>query len=421
MRVEAMNNDGITELTTKCCVVGGGPAGMMLGFLLARAGVDVVVMEKHGDFLRDFRGDTVHPSTLELMHELGLLDELLKRPHQEVAQLGAEIGNDFMPIADFSYLPTRCKFIALMPQWDFLNFLSEHAKTYSTFALRMKSEATGLLEENGRVVGVKATTESGELHVRADLIVGADGRGSIIRQSAGFEVEDLGAPMDVLWFRLSRKSSDPPQTVGRINIGVIFIMLNRGDYWQCGFVISKGKLEQLQKQGLDKFRDRIVEVAPFTADRVDELKDWDQIKLLTVKVDRLQKWYREGLLCIGDSAHAMSPIGGVGINLAVQDAVATANILYEPLLRRACSEVDLQKVQKRRTFPTKMTQGMQVFLQRKFVAHTLESQELIKLPWFVRLIAAIPILHAIPAAIVGIGFRAEHIHSPDVQGSRKSN
>jgi 2-polyprenyl-6-methoxyphenol hydroxylase-like FAD-dependent oxidoreductase len=409
-------NDGITELTTKCCVVGGGPAGMMLGFLLARAGVDVVVMEKHGDFLRDFRGDTVHPSTLELMHELGLLDELLKRPHSEVAQLGAEIGNDFMPIADFSYLPTRCKFIALMPQWDFLNFLSEHAKTYSTFTLKMKSEATGLLEENGRVVGVKATTESGELNVRADLVVGADGRGSIIRQSAGFEVEDLGAPMDVLWFRFSRKSSDPPQTVGRINIGVIFIMLNREDYWQCGYVIAKGKLEQLKQEGLDKFREKIIAVAPFTADRVDELKDWDQIKLLTVKVDRLHKWFRDGLLCIGDSAHAMSPIGGVGINLAVQDAVATANILYEPLLRRACSEVELQKVQKRRTFPTKMTQGMQVFLQRKFVTQALESTKLIKLPWFVRLIAAIPILHAIPAAVVGIGFRAEHIHSPDVKG-----
>jgi 2-polyprenyl-6-methoxyphenol hydroxylase-like FAD-dependent oxidoreductase len=411
------NNEGITELKTKCCVVGGGPAGMMLGFLLARAGVDVVVLEKHGDFLRDFRGDTVHPSTLELMHELGLLDELLKRPHQQVTKLGAEIGEQFMPMADFSYLPTKCKFIALMPQWDFLNFLAEHAKTYPTFTLRMKSEATGLEIENGRVVGVRATTESGELHVRADLVVGADGRGSIIRQSAGFEIEDLGAPMDVLWFRFPRKSSDPPQTVGRINIGVIFIMLNREDYWQCGYVIAKGKLEQLKTEGLDKFREKVIAVAPFTADRVDELKDWDQIKLLTVKVDRLQKWHRDGLLCIGDSAHAMSPIGGVGINLAVQDAVATANLLYEPLLRGACSELELQKVQERRTFPTKITQVLQVFLQRKFITKTLESSKLIKLPWFVRLIAAIPILHAIPAAVVGIGFRAEHIHSPDVRAS----
>ncbi len=392
---------------------------MMLGFLLARAGVDVVVLEKHGDFLRDFRGDTVHPSTLQVMHELGILDKLLERPHQEVVQLGGQFGEDFVPLGDFSYLTTKCRFIAFMPQWEFLNFLSETAKKYSTFVLRMNTEAAGLIEESGRIVGVKAITKSGELHVRADLVVGADGRSSVIREAAGLTVEDIGAPMDVLWLRLSRKDSDPPQTFGRVNAGVIFIMLNRGTYWQCGYVIEKGKLDQLRAEGLENFRNRINEVAPFVADRTDELQSWDDIKLLTVKVDRLKTWYRQGLLCIGDAAHAMSPIGGVGINLAIQDAVATANILYKPLLQKACSEADLKRVQERRLFPTQMTQGLQVALQNNFVKRTLESAKSMSLPWPMQLFKAIPFLRAIPAAVIGIGFRAEHVHTPAIKTDKE--
>jgi 2-polyprenyl-6-methoxyphenol hydroxylase-like FAD-dependent oxidoreductase len=317
-----------------------------------------------------------------------------------------------MPLADFSYLTTKCPFIAFMPQWEFLNFLSETARRYSAFSLKMNAEATGLIEESGRVVGVKAVTTYGEMHVRADLVVGADGRSSIIRESAGLIVDEVGAPMDVLWFHLSRKNSDPPQTFGRVNAGVILIMLNRDTYWQCGFVIQKGKIDQLRGEGLDRFRQRIREIAPFVADRASELRSWEDIKLLTVKVDRLKTWYRQGLLCIGDAAHAMSPIGGVGINLAIQDAVATANILYKPLLLRTCSEADLKRVQDRRSYPTRMTQGLQVELQNRFVKRTLESTKPISAPWILHLFKAIPLLRAIPAAVIGIGFRAEHVRTP---------
>ena len=407
-----MTNHTALEMTTTCCVVGGGPAGMMLGFLLARAGVEVVVLEKHGDFLRDFRGDTVHPSTLELMSELGILDELLKRPHQQVSQIGAQIGSEFVMIADFSRLSTHCKFLAFMPQWEFLNFIAEQAKQFSTFKLRMTAEATDLIEESGRIVGVKAKTPEGELHVRAQLVVGADGRGSITRQRAGFEVIDAAAPMDVLWLRMSRKESDPGQTLGRIDTGVIFIMLNREDYWQCGFVIPKGKLEELRTEGLDAFRQRVIKVAPFMADRLDEIKSWDDVKLLTVKVDRLTKWHREGLLCIGDAAHAMSPIGGVGINLAIQDAIATANALWKPLSEGTCGETDLQKVQERRLYPTRMTQRLQIFLQKNFVQKALESDKPMSLPLAMRLFKTVPRLRGIPAQVLGVGFRPEHIHSP---------
>ncbi len=319
------------QITTRCCIAGGGPAGMMLGFLLARAGVPVVVLEKHKDFLRDFRGDTVHPSTLELMYELGLLDEFLKLPHQKIETLSGQVGAERVTMADFTHLPTHCKYIALMPQWDFLNFLADHGKRYKTFDLRMQTEATDLIEEGGRIVGLRANTPDGALDIRADLVIGADGRHSTVREQAGLKGDDYGAPMDVLWFRLSRKASDETETFGHIEAGMMLVMLDRGDYWQCAFVIPKGGIERVKAKGLDAFRERVVWMSPFLADRIGELKSWDDIKLLSVAVDRLQQWWRPGLLCIGDAAHAMSPIGGVGINLAVQDAVAAANRLAAPL------------------------------------------------------------------------------------------
>lgn len=397
------------QLQTQCCIVGGGPAGMMAGFLLARAGVDVIVLEKHGDFLRDFRGDTVHPSTLELMYELGILDEFLKRSHQEVKQVGAQIGDQYIPFADFTHVPTHCKFIALMPQWDFLQFIAEYAKRYSNFRLMMQSDVTDLLIENGRVAGVIATTPNGSLKVRADLSIGADGRSSIVREQAGFKILDIGAPMDVLWMRVSRKESDPPQTLGRVDIGHVFIMLNRGNYWQCGFVIAKGEIDDLKAKGIESFRQNIVEIAPFLNDRIGELKDWNDIKLLTVKVDRLEKWYRQGLLCIGDASHAMSPVGGVGINLAIQDAVAAANILADSLLRGNCDLENLSAVQERREFPTHATQKLQVLIQNKVISKVLKSRQKLSVPWILKLFHSLPILRRIPAYVIGIGFRPEHV------------
>jgi 2-polyprenyl-6-methoxyphenol hydroxylase-like FAD-dependent oxidoreductase len=310
-------------IRTTCCIAGGGPAGMMLGYLLARAGVNVVVLEKHKDFLRDFRGDTIHPSTLELMYELGLLDEFLKLPHQKVETLSAQIGDERVVMADFRHLPTHCKFVAFMPQWDFLNFLAEKAKAFgSRFDLRMRAEATTLIERNGRVAGLRATTPDGELEIKADLVVGCDGRHSTVRAQAGLPGDDYGAPMDVLWFRVSRKASDNTETFGHAEAGVLLVMLDRGDYWQCAYVIPKGGIEEVKARGLDAFRQRVAALSPFLRDRVGEIASWDDVKLLSVAVDRLRRWHRPGLICIGDAAHAMSPVGGVGINLAVQDAVA---------------------------------------------------------------------------------------------------
>jgi len=400
---------------TRCCIAGGGPAGMMLGFLLARTGIDVFVLEKHADFLRDFRGDTIHPSTLEIMHELGILDEFLKRPHQEIRELAGQVGQDIVTIADFTHLPTHCRFLAFMPQWDFLDFITEQARRYSTFHLKMQAEVTDLIEEKGAVAGVHVKTPDGRLQIRAQLTVGADGRHSVVRERAGLEVINLGAPMDVMWMRISRRPTDRGQTFGHIDRGKILVLLNREDYWQCAFVIAKSTADTIRRRGLESFRDEIAALAPFLRDRTGELQDWEQISLLTVAVDRLSRWSRPGLLCIGDAAHAMSPIGGVGINLAIQDAVATANILGPKLLQGTPSESELYAVQQRRNFPTRATQGLQIVIQNNVIRRVLGSAKPLTLPWLLKLLRRWPILRRIPARVIGVGFRPEHVKTPEVR------
>jgi 2-polyprenyl-6-methoxyphenol hydroxylase-like FAD-dependent oxidoreductase len=406
--------DAMTDpvIATQCCIAGGGPAGMMLGLLLARAGVDTVVLEKHGDFLRDFRGDTIHPSTLEVMHELGLLDGLLQLPHQKATTISGSAGGLTVPVADFSHLKTRCRYIVFMPQWDFLSFLATEAQLYPHFRLLMRTEAETLIEDGGRVVGARAIGPDGPLEIRADLVVGADGRHSTVRDRAGFTVDALGAPMDVLWFALSRKPSDPEDTMGVFGNGRIFVMINRGTQWQCGYVIAKGTLAEIEAKGLRAFRQSVATLAPIVADRAGELDDWDKIKLLTVGVDRLRRWHRPGVLCIGDAAHTMSPVGGVGINLAIQDAVATANLLAAPLREKRLTEDDLAAVQRRRELPTRLTQRAQVFIQNRVISRVLGGPGGTSPPLAIRLLARFPMLRRIPARLVGIGVRPEHVRTP---------
>jgi 2-polyprenyl-6-methoxyphenol hydroxylase-like FAD-dependent oxidoreductase len=402
----------VASTKTTCCIVGGGPAGMMLAFLLARSGIPVIAMEKHADFLRDFRGDTVHPSTLEMMHELGLLEEFLQLPHSVVRQISLQIGEDRLIIGHFDHLPVHCKFIALMPQWDFLNFLADHGRRYPTFDLHMQTEAVDLIEENGRVVGVRARTMQDAVEIRADLVVGCDGRHSTIRAKADLKSDDYGAPMDVMWFRLSRKPSDSEETFGHIEDGRMMVMLNRTDYWQCAYVIPKGTADEVKQAGLDKFRKTVAEMSPFASDRVNEIESWDTVKLLTVAVDRLRRWYRPGLICIGDAAHAMSPIGGVGINLAVQDAVAAANILAEPLRRRAVTIETLRAVQRRREFPTRFTQRLQILVQNNIIGPALMGRRP-KAPLFMKMLQW-PLLRRIPGRLLALGIRPEHVRTPDM-------
>ena len=399
-------------VTTRCCIAGGGPAGMMLGFLLARAGVDAIVLEKHKDFFRDFRGDTIHPSTLELMHELGLLDEFLKVPHQTVSRMTFQVGAELIPMVDFSHLPTRCKFVALMPQWDFLDFIAKQGKRYPKFNLRMETEATDLIFDGDTVTGLRAKSPEGELEIRAALVVGCDGRHSTVRQSAKLEVEDIGAPIDVLWFRLSRRDGDTDETSGHIEAGQMMVMLNRGDYWQCAYVIPKGGSDKVKAEGLARFRERVLALSPGLSDRIEEIRSFDDVKLLTVAIDRLREWHKPGVLCVGDAAHAMSPVGGVGINLAIQDAVAAANILAGPLRNGAVALEHLAAVQRRREFPMQVIQRIQVLIQNNLLSPALASSERPKPPLIMRLIAWVPLLRRIPARVLAVGVRPEHVQTP---------
>jgi 2-polyprenyl-6-methoxyphenol hydroxylase-like FAD-dependent oxidoreductase len=401
-------------LHVQCCIAGGGPAGMMLGYLLGRAGVNTVVLEKHADFLRDFRGDTVHPSTLMIMQELGLLDEFLTLPHSEIRALEAEIGNRRIKIAEFAHVPTPCKFIALMPQWDFLNFLSDKGRRFPKLKVLMSAQVTSLVETAGRVVGVNATTAQGPVEIHADLVVGCDGRTSTVRSASGLVVQVLGSPIDVLWFRLSKKAGDPTQVLGRLGVNTMIVTIDRTDYWQCAFVIGKGGIGRVHEAGLETFKTAVADGARFLADRVDELKSFDDIKLLSVTVDRLTTWSKPGLLCIGDAAHAMSPVGGVGINLAIQDAVATANLLAAKLKAGTLQDDDLDRVRQRRLFPVKVIQGLQIAVHNRVLKPMLSGGDRpLKIPWVMKLLNSNAWLRRWPAQVLGLGVRPEHVRSPD--------
>ena len=401
--------------STQCCIVGGGPAGMMLGYLLARAGVQTTVLEKHGDFLRDFRGDTVHPSTLRIMDELGLLDDFLQRPHQRLRKLSGMFGAQRVQLGDFSGLPERYAFVAMMPQWEFLDFLSEKASSLAAFTVRMRANVSSLIvEADGRVTGVRGSAAEGDFEVRTGCTIGCDGRHSTVRAAAGLAVEDIGAPIDVLWFRVGRNASGDDSSLARVVPGHFVVTIDRGDYWQCAFVIPKGGAEALQRQDIEVFRAQVVATAPLLAPHIGDLRSWDDVKLLTVTVDRLLHWSKPGLLCIGDAAHAMSPVGGVGINLAIQDAVAAANLLAAKLRAGPVSEADLDAVRKRRLWPTKATQAMQVAMQNNVLVRVMgsRSESDLQVPLPMRVLTAMPALQRLFARLLGMGIRPEHVHSP---------
>jgi 2-polyprenyl-6-methoxyphenol hydroxylase-like FAD-dependent oxidoreductase len=404
-----------SEITTQCCIAGGGPAGLMLGFLLARAGVHSIVLEKHEDFLRDFRGDTIHPSTLTVLQDLGLLEAFLQLPHQEISELTGEVYGETVTLADFRHLPAARPFMVLIPQWDFLDFIAREAKRLPNFELRMGAKAIAVIQENGAIVGVEAEQAGQRLAIRADLVVAADGRHTTLRGSSGLVSEDLGAPIDVLWFRLARHASDPSRTGGSIRPGAMLVTLNRDTYWQCAYVIPKGSLESLQAQGIAAFREKVVHVAPFLAHAVPALASWEQVKLLSVQISRMPRWWREGFLCIGDAAHAMSPVGGVGINLAAQDAVAASNILAQPLRDDCLRDEDLAAVQRRRDWPARVTQRVQVAVQNEVLSPVLAAtQAPSHVPLPVKLLQRLPMLRRLPARLVGIGVRPERVQTKPI-------
>jgi len=400
-------------ITTRCCIVGGGPAGMMLGYLLGRAGIDTLVLEKHADFFRDFRGDTVHPSTLQVMDELGLIEEFLKLPHQQLQKMDGQFGGTSIRIADISRTKAKYPFIAFMPQWDFLNFLREHGRRFASLKVMMNADATDLIWSGDRVVGVTANTPEGPVEIRADLTIGCDGRHSVVRQCAALEVEEIGAPMDVLWFRAGRHTNEDESLFARVDTGKMMVTFDRGDYWQCAYVIAKGQYDAVKARGLDAFRDDVTGMAPILKSGISDVKTWDDVKLLTVAINRLKRWTRPGLLCIGDAAHAMSPVGGVGVNLAVQDAVATANLLAAKLVTGCPSEDELDAVRRRREFPMRMTQAMQVMVQNNIISAALKpGHQPLRVPLFARVVNAVPWLQGITARFVALGVRPEHVHSP---------
>jgi 2-polyprenyl-6-methoxyphenol hydroxylase-like FAD-dependent oxidoreductase len=405
-------------IQTHCCIVGGGPAGMMLGYLLGRAGIDTLVLEKHADFFRDFRGDTVHPSTLQVMDELGLIDGFLKVPHQRLQKMEGRFGDESIRLADLGRLRVKYPFIAMMPQWDFLNFLRESGKRFSSFQVMMNTNATDLIRSGDSVVGVHAETPEGPVEIHAGLTIGCDGRHSIVRERAGLEVEEIGAPMDVLWFRAGRRPNETENLFARLQTGKMLVTFDRGEYWQCAYVIAKGQFDAVKARGLDAFRNDVTGMAPILSAGMSDVKSWNDVKLLTVAINRLKRWTRPGLLCIGDAAHAMSPVGGVGVNLAIQDAVATANLLAAKLAAlkdsKGCpSEEELGAVQRRRTFPVRMTQAMQVAVQNNLISRVVKpGDKPLQIPIFLRIINAVPWLQAIAGRLLAIGVRPEHVHSP---------
>lgn len=385
---------------------------MMLGYLLGRAGIEVAVLEKHADFFRDFRGDTVHPSTLQVMDELGLIDGFLKLPHQRLQKMDGLFGGTPVRIADLSRLHIKYPFIAFMPQWDFLNFLREAGRRFASLEVMMSTEAVDLIRRGETIAGVRAKTPDGIIDIEADLTIACDGRHSTVRERAGLVVEEIGAPMDVLWFRAGRKADETESVFARVEPGKMMITFDRGDYWQCAYVIAKGQHEAVKARGLQALLDDVVRMAPILRSGIADVKSFDDVKLLTVAINRMARWTRPGLLCIGDAAHAMSPVGGVGVNLAVQDAVATANLLADKMQHGCPSESDLDAVRRRREFPVKMTQRMQVIVQNKIISGALQgSDRPLKVPLIVRLITALPWLQGIPARLLALGVRPEHVHS----------